>query len=44
MGHPALELAGHWAELGPSTEMEVSGRALTIDTTWDGEVSGGPMS
>ena len=29
MGHPALELAGHWVELGLSVETEISGRALT---------------
>ena len=28
MGCPALELAGHWVELGLSVEMEISGRAL----------------
>ena len=28
MGCPALELAGHWVELGLSIEMEISGRAL----------------
>ena len=28
MGHPALELADHWVELGLSVEMEISGRAL----------------
>ena len=28
MGLPALELAGHWVELGLSNEMEISGRAL----------------
>ena len=27
---PALELAGHWVELGLSVEMEISGRAFTI--------------
>ena len=29
MGHPALELAGHWVELGLSFETEISGRAVT---------------
>ena len=29
MGCPALELAGHWVELGLSVEVEISGRALT---------------
>ena len=29
MGHPALELAGCWVELGLSTEMESSETALT---------------
>ena len=28
MGHPALELAGHWMELGLSVETEISGRAV----------------
>ena len=28
MGHPTLELAGHWVELGLSIEMEISGQAL----------------
>ena len=28
MEHPALELAGHWVELGLSVEMEISGIAL----------------
>ena len=28
MGHPALELAGRWVELGLSVETEISGRAL----------------
>ena len=28
MGHPTLELASHWVELGLSVEMEISGRAL----------------
>ena len=28
MGHPALELAGHWVELGLSFETEISGRTL----------------
>ena len=28
MGHPALELASHWVELGLSVETEISGRAL----------------
>ena len=28
MGHPALELAGHWVELFLSIETEISGRAL----------------
>ena len=28
MGCPALELAGHWVELGLSVEKEISGRAL----------------
>ena len=28
MGRPALQLAGHWVELGLSVETEMSGRAL----------------
>ena len=28
MGHPALELAAHWVELGLSVETEIPGRAL----------------
>ena len=28
MGHPALELAGRWVELGLNVETEISGRAL----------------
>ena len=28
MRHSAVELAGHWVELGLSVEMEISGRAL----------------
>ena len=28
LGHPALELAGHWVDLGLGVEMEISGRAL----------------
>ena len=28
MGHPVLELAGHWVELGVSVETEICGRAL----------------
>ena len=30
MGCPALELAGHWVELGLSIETEISGRFLTL--------------
>ena len=28
MGHPALELAGRWVELGLSIETEISGKTL----------------
>ena len=28
MGRPAVELAGHWVELGFSIEIEISGRAV----------------
>ena len=28
MGHPALELAGRWVDLGVNIVMEISGRAL----------------
>ena len=45
MGHPALELAGCWVELGLSIETEISGRALA---DWYyvelGHLSGGPTS
>ena len=30
MGLPALELAGHWVELGLSNETEISGRAFAM--------------
>ena len=44
MGRPALELAGHWVELGLSAETKISGRALIDDITWAQEVSGSPIS
>ena len=45
MGCPALELAGHWVDLGLGVATEISGGELSpIDITWGPEVSGGPMS
>ena len=43
MGHPALEIAGRWVELGLSVETKISGRASLIDIMWGWEVSGGPV-
>ena len=40
MGLPALELAGHWVELGLSVETKL----LPIDIMWGWDVSGGLMS
>ena len=44
MGHPALELAGCWVDLGVSVEKRSLGELLPIDITWAREVSDGPLS
>ena len=44
MGRPALELAGHWVELGLRIETEALGELSLIYITWVWEASGGAMS